>query len=195
MHAVGQIIAKYTSIITGRETEVLKQPNLILFEAADIMAGLLAGNMSLVPSHMYFQYENTNGTPAGPGALARGDGRADFNSISGVSPAEDWLRVPIITNARLSRVPDNSADYVNNAITFNASSASSETLVGESPAHNYFAASGVNGPSKITSVALVAAPVPSNNKLDKLFSRVNLSAALPMQPGHHITIYWTIKFN
>lgn len=194
MHAVGEITACYTSIATGRVTEILKQKNLILFDAADVMASLLAGKSGFSPSHMYFHYENTNGAPVAAPAITRSAGRTFFEGLSGADNI-DWLRVPIITTPKLSKVPDNSADYANNAIVFNASSGASETLAGESPAQNYFAAAGADGPSKVISVALVSAPTPSNNKLDKVFSRVNLTAPLSMQPGHHLTFYWLIKFN
>lgn len=194
MHAVGLVTACYTNITTGREVEVLRQKNLILFEGADIMAGLLGGRTEMVPSHFYLQYENTNLAPVGP-TFTRADGRQAFEAIAGNDPAQDWLRVPIISTPLIQRIPDNSEDYAGNAVIFSASSASSQTLQGESPAHNYFAASGPNGPSKVVAVALAAAVKPSNHKLDKIFSRLTLTTALPMQANHHLTFYWSIRFN
>jgi len=195
MHAVGQIQAFLTSMRTGRTTEVLKQKNLIMYQAADVMAGLLAGDRSKTISHMYFQYENTNSTPTAIPTLTRASGRDDFDGISGVAPAQDWLRVPLVTTPRISRIPDNSEVFGGNAVMFAATSASSPSMSGESPAHNYFASSGVNGPSKITSVALVAAPTPSNNLNDLVFSRVNLQTPLTLPAGFYLTIYWLVKFN
>lgn len=195
MHALGHITAFYENIRTGRLTKALEQKNLILFEGADIMAAILGGDMSKAISHMYFQYENTNVGPVSTPILTRGSGRSSFDAITGVDPASDWLRVPLLSTPKLVRIPNDSADYAQNGVVFTATSAASETMHGESPAHNYFAASGANGPSKIVSAALVAAPAPSNNRLDKVFSRVNLSTPLTMQPGHQLTVYWIINFH
>ena len=195
MRATGEITACYQNIRTGRITPVLRQKNLILFEGADIMAGLLAGNPLLVPSYMYLQYHNTSGTVLTPPAITRGDGRSYFNSITGTSPKQDWLRIPIITTPKVLVTPDDSSDYQGNGVIFTGSSAASQTLLGESPAHNYYAASGANGPSNVFALALAAAPVPQNGALDKLFSRINLTTPLAMQPGSHLTFYWAISFN
>jgi hypothetical protein len=70
-----------------------------------------------------------------------------------------------------------------------ATSASSQTQLGESPTHNPFGAL-----SQFYSVALVAIPDMANSQSDIIFSRVNLLTPMPYQPGHHLAAYWTIKF-
>jgi hypothetical protein len=191
MQAVGHVIGCLTNAKSGLETQVFQQKNLIMHEGADIMAGLLSGDMRFVPSHMYFLYENTNSPITPPPELTRADGRSFFASITGSSPNQDWLRVPIITRPRISIVGE---EYSGNVVTFSASSAASDTLQGESPAHNYFGSSGANGPSKVFSLALVAGVNPNTNREDKIFSRLNLQTPMSLPAGHHLTFYWMIKF-
>lgn len=186
----------YRNILTGKETPLFDQKNLHMFGCADIMARLLNGEMNYRISHMYFQYQNTNSSPSVNPTQVRSKTRASFDSISGGAPNyEDWLRVPIITLGKIQKVPDTTEDYDGNAVIFNATSAASETMAGESPAHNYYASSGANGPSKIVAAYLVAAPKGSESKGDIVFSGVTLTSPVTMQPGHHISIYWMQKFN
>lgn len=191
MQAVGHVIGCYTNIKTGKETEVFRQKNLILYEGADIMAGLLSGDRKFFPSHMYFAYENKDSAPTAP-SFQRDGGTSYFSTLSESVPTQDWLRVPIITTPRISVIGSN---YSGNAVTFSASSASSDSLRGESPEQNYFAASGVDGASRVYSVALVSATNPNTKSGDKVFSRLNLSSPLTVTSGHHLTFYWIIKFN
>jgi hypothetical protein len=192
MQAIGEVVGCYTNIKTGKEIQFFRQKNLIMYEAADIMAGLLSGDSRFFPSHMYFVYENTDGGITSPPAITRADGKSYFSSISGSDPAQDWLRVPITTRPRVSVIGE---DYSGNAVTFAASSASSDSLAGESPEKNYFSASGDNGPSKVFSLALVAATNPNTKAEDKIFSRLSLSTPMTILAGHHLTFYWIIKFN
>jgi hypothetical protein len=125
MHAVGEVQGFYTNQKTGREVQIFHQKNLILNEGADIMAALLAGQRNFVPSHMYFHFENTNDEVTTPPDITRADGGEFFRSLDGDSPPHDWLRVPIITNPRISIVnpTGQTGVYQGNAITFSASSA------------------------------------------------------------------------
>lgn len=194
MHAVGHIIACLQDAKTGHmSAPILRKKNLILFEGADIMAGLLAGRNGFAVSHMYFQYRNTADTFVVDNPITRGSGRTSFDAIVGDDPPEDWLRVPIITTPQLTKIPDDSADYDANAAWFCATSAASATLVGESPTHNAFTSSGPT-PSKVFSVALVAAPAAADSKQDRVLSRVNLDDPVELPPGKHIVFFWMIKF-
>lgn len=193
MQAIGEVAAFYQNIRTGRMSQILKQKNLILFQGADIMAALLAGDMSHRISHMYFEFENTAGAPAVP-TITRGDGRPYFAGLDG-SGNRDWVRVPIVMNPSLSVIPNDSPNYGGNGVLFTATTASAVPAVGKSPAANYFEDAGLNGPSKIFSVALAAAPDRNSDAKDKVFSRLNLSTAMPLQPNSHIVFFWSIKFN
>jgi hypothetical protein len=197
MQAVGEVIGCYTNRITGRETVIFRKKNLILNEGADIMAALLAGDVRAFPSHMYFHFENTNSTVTPPAEITRADGGAFFRSIDGSSPPHDWLRVPIITNPRISILnpPGQSGVFGGNVVTFSASSAASDSLAGESPLHRYFASNGGDGPSKVFGLAL-ASEINAGNKVgDRVFSRLALETPQVMIDGSHLTFYWIIKFN
>lgn len=197
MHAIGEVIGCYTNTITGKETQVFHKKNLILNEGADIMAGLLSGDARFFPSHMYFHFENTNTAITTPAAITRADGGDFFRSIDGDDPPHDWLRVPLITTPRLSitNPVGETGVFRGNCVTFSSSSATSETLEGESPLHRYFASSGDDGPSKVFGLALVSETIPGSKSGDRVFSRLNLGTPQVMVDGSHLTFYWIIKFN
>ncbi len=197
MRAVGEVIGCYTNRITGRETVIFHKKNLILNEGADIMAGLLAGDTRFFPSHMYFHFENTNGSVTPAAEITRADGGGFFRSIDGVTPPHDWLRVPIITNPKISILnpAGQTGIFGGNVVTFSASSAASDTLAGESPEHRYFASSGDDGPSKVFGLALAAQTVAGTKAGDRVFSRLALDTPQLMVDGSHLTFYWIIKFN
>ena len=165
----------YFHATTGRFTPCAEQKNLTTIAAADIVASLLNGDASLAISHLYFRYQNSNADLPAPPAITRSTGRADYAAITGAGPAyEDYLRVPLVAQGKQFAFPAGTTDYAANAAYFVANSATS-TLVGESPAHNYFAASGPQGPSRIFQYALVAAPVPSDPNQDRVFAVLNLA--------------------
>jgi hypothetical protein len=196
MEFTGHVTAGYKNKRTGLFTPVLEQKNLILYGAADIVAGLLNGDNTLRLSHMYFQYQNTSGDVTITPSLDRSSGRADFSptALTGAGPDyEDWLRVPSVTQGRIFQSPTGSANYAGNNLYLTATSAAAPAQVGNSPAHNYFAASGGNGPSKIFSVALVSAPNPNDSSTDKIFSRLNLITPLTVLAGSHPCMFWSIR--
>lgn len=193
MQAVGEVSAFYQNIRTGRMTKMLEQKNMILFEGADVMAALLGGDLNFRISHFYLEYKNTVGTPTAP-TITRDAGRSYFSSLDG-SAAHDWVRVPIILNPTLSVVPAESSDYTGNSVIFTATTASVTPATGKSPVANYFLSSGVDGPSKITSLALVASPDRNAESKDRVFSRVNLGTPMPLQPSSNIIFLWAIRFN
>lgn len=197
MQAVGEVQGFYTNKVTGAEVRFMHQKNLILNEGADVMAALLAGQRGFAPSHMYFHYENTNGVITTPPSITRADGGSFFRSLDGQDPPQDWLRVPIITNPKItvSNPVGQTGVYQGNSVIFSASSAASESLVGETPQHRYFAASGADGPSKVFGLALVSETTPGIKTGDKVFSRLALEAPSVMLAGNHLTFYWIIKFN
>ncbi len=195
MQAVGHIIAGYQHPVSKKFMPVLEQKNLVMYEAADILALLLAGNGEYRVNHMYFQYENTNGAVSVTPTLSRDLGRGSFNSIDG-SDDQDWLRLPIAAEPILGKYPDTTSNYEGNAVTFVATSALSSTQEGESPTHNPFGPGdgGSIAPSKIFSLALVASPVPSDSTQDKIFSRINLTTPFTVVAGLHVSVYWIIRF-
>ena len=200
MHLSCEVLAGYRNNQTGLFSPVCEQKNLVLFEGADIIAALLAGDTTAQLSHMYFHYQNKpalSALSAGlPPVLDRSMGRSSFAEITGASPNfEDYLRVPIITAPRPFRSPSDSVDYQANGLYLTATAGASETMQGESPAHNYFGAGGDpdHGPSTIFDAALVAARDPKLPSLDRVFSRVTLATPLTFQEGSQPTIFWSVR--
>lgn len=197
MRTVGELTLGYHYPQTNRFIPIHRQKNMIMFEAADVMARLVKGDPSYRISHMYFEYENNSngdGSVSSTPTLNRGMGRSSFDAITGSGPnPQDWLRVPIVTDGLLQVYPDNSDDYKGNAVTFTATSAASVSQEGESPAHNYFG-TGVDGPSKIFAVALVAAPSPADHTKDLIFSRLVLTTPFPVSAGSHPAAFWSLRF-
>jgi hypothetical protein len=180
---------------TGRFAALPESKNLTTHAAADIVAGLLNGDASLAISHMYFRYRNTSSSLGSPPAITRSTGRADYTAITGAGPNyEDYLRVPIVSQGKIFRYPETTTDYSGNAVYFTANSALS-SLQGESPAHNYFAASGANGPSKIFQIALVAAPVPADPNQDRVFAVLNPSSSYTYLANSYPGAFWVMRLS
>lgn len=197
MQLTGTIISGYTNERTGLFSPVHEQKNLLLYGAADIVAGLLAGDSRLAPSHMYFQYINQAVYSHVPAAITRSSGRTDFDALTGADYV-DYLRAPIVTTPRIVKSPATSLDYRGNNAMFTATSGSVGlvgAIDGLSSAGNYFAASGAQGASHIFSVALVAAPDAENPAADVVFSRLNLTTPLTVIAGSHPTIFWSIRIS
>ena len=187
------VTAGTTNDKTGLFSPICEQKNLVMYEGADIIAGLLAGQ-PLQLSHMYFHY--CNGDLVSPVSIGsdRTLGRSWFyNNIPGsLYPTQDWLRVPIITTPKLFKSPSDSANYNNNGIYLTATSAASTSKTGESSANLAFS-SGAN--SKVLAVALVSATDPSNYRKDKIFSRVTLTAPITVASGSQPTIFWSVQIS
>ena len=191
------VTAGYTNDKTGLFSPVSEQKNMVMYQGADIIASLLGGDQSAALSHMYFCFSNIGDTtpPAIPSALDPTMGGSWFyDNVNGANKY-DWLRVPIITTPRVFRSPSNSTDYANNGLYLTATAAASETMAGESPAHNYFGPSGVNGPSTVFAAALVSAPNPASPTKDRIFSRVTLTTPITVVAGSQPTIFWSVRIS
>ena len=195
----GIVTIGYRSKITNNFTPVIHKKNLVLYGAADVMARLVSGDNNYAISHMYYSYTNTNSIPPIP-AINREDGLQYFTTLSGTN---DWLRIPILTSAKIDRYnefnsPSPNNVYTGNMATFVATSASHPSQTGErnlaSPNNNYFSSSGVNGPSKITGVALAVSPDPYNKYKDIVFSRLALSSPITIQANSYVDCFWSIAF-
>lgn len=195
----GIVTIGYRSKTTNNFTPIIHKKNLILYGAADVMAKLVSGDSNYAISHMYYNYTNTNSTPAIP-SINREDGLQYFTALTGTN---DWLRIPILTSAKIDKYneftsPSPNNVYSGNMATFVATSASHPSQTGErnlsSPNDNYFASSGVNGPSKITGVALAVSPDPYNKYKDIVFSRLALSSPITIQANSYVDCFWSIAF-
>jgi len=186
----GRITAGYRDIATGKFTKVLEQKNLVTYGGADIMAKLLSGDSRYAINGMYFKYENTTEVPSGISPSREHTAASQYHSLDGEDKI-DWLRIPIITNGKIAPLPEDSIYYSGNSVTFVATTASIDA-VGRSG--NYFEGSGVDGPSKIFSIALVAMPDISSVDEDIAFSMTNLSSAIPAIENSYIDVFWTVSF-
>jgi hypothetical protein len=202
MHIVGRVQAGYTNPNTGIFSEVLDQKNLIVYEAADIMASLITGDYKRQISYMYFEYINSpSGSTYVPPTITRNDGREYFDNFTGVGlngEKLDYIRVPIITTPKIFNSPPQSEEYSGNAVYFNTTSAAVGAIGGirgESPSNRYFSSNGIDGPSNIYSVSLVSAYNPDHASEDLVFSKLNLSTPLTVLSGSNPTIYWSIRFS
>ena len=196
----GTVVMGHRNKITNVFNPFLIQKNLIMYGAADVMARLVSGDCRYSISHMYYHYINTSSTPTVSPIGSRADGISFFENIS--DSTEDWLRIPILTSAKIDKYYDyNIAGtynevYSGNMATFVASSASHPSQAGESNTDpsNYFAHTGSNGPSKIIGVALACAPEPQNKYSDVVFSRLALSSPITVQENSYIDCFWSIAF-
>lgn len=190
----GIVTIGYRNKKTGMFSPILHKKNLVLYSAADSMARLLSGDIRYAVSHMYYQYQNTAGTPDAI-TITRESGTQSFLDINSETPSNvDWLRIPMFTAAKLDTYAasgENEAVYSANMATFVATSAAHPTQIGESPEQNPFANT---SNSKIVSVALVSAPSPEDKMQDVVFSRLVLSSPIVVQANSYIDCFWSIAF-
>jgi hypothetical protein len=196
----GTVVMGYRNRTTNVFSPFLTQKNLIMYGAADVMARLISGDSRYAISHMYYHYINTSSNPLPSPIGSRADGINFFENINGST--EDWLRIPILTSAKIDKYYDYNVSgtyndvYSGNMATFVASSASHPTQTGESNTDplNYFGNSGPNGPSKIIGVALACSPEPQNKYADIVFSRLSLNSPITVQENSYIDCFWSIAF-
>jgi hypothetical protein len=197
---IGTVTMGYRNSKTNSFTPIFHKKNLIMYGAADIMARLVAGDNRYSISYMYYHYINTSINPPTSTVSSRADGINFFSTLGNTT--EDWIRIPILTSAKIDTYYDFSPGeehnnvYNGNMSTFVATSASHPTQQGESNSSpsNYFAYSGDNGPSKIIGVALASSPEPSNKYKDIVFSRLSLSSPITVQENSYIDCFWSIAF-
>jgi len=171
---------------TKRICRMIQLHNLILYNGADILGRLLAGQSSYAVNMLYLEFQNTVGVITPP-VVSRADGIAYYNGLS-ASPDTDFLRLPLLVDPS---VDASSADYESNQATFFAESEGTTGFFGK--AFSQGASSFVFG------AALVAAPDPADQSKDVVFSRVYLGElgwtdAVDKQDGKQIGVTWAIRF-
>jgi len=191
--ASGEIVAGYRNVHTEEFTPAVHKNNLITYGGADILAKLMAGDARYAISAMYFKFKNTAGDTGNDLGVTRGASVGDFLSIDG-SDYTDWLRVPIITSAKIDSFSNSSESiYAGNRVTFVATTASVKQE-GMSITKNTFGENAdSNSPSKIYSLALVATPDKYSNNSDIIFARTQITPITAI-PDNYIDVFWTITF-
>ena len=156
--------------------------NLILYSGADVTAKAWVGQWTVNTMYLEFQQLANPGDTVPPPAFGRADGIAYYNGLSG-SPNTDFLRVPLTVPPAFSA---SGADYDNNEVTLNALSEGTAGFFGK------LFSDSVN--SAVYGAALVAAPDPSDQSQDVVFSRVYSDiGTIPKEAGFQIGITWMLQ--
>jgi hypothetical protein len=171
---------------TRRICRQISLQNLILYSGADILGRLLAGQSAYAINMVYLEFKNT-GAAITPPAVSRADGIAYYNGLSG-SMDTDFLRLPLLVEPS---VDASGADYESNQATFFAESEGTEGFF--SKPFSETASSFVFG------AALVAAPDPTDQSKDIVFSRVYIGElgwtdAIDKQDGKQVGLTWAVRF-
>lgn len=160
--------------------------NLILYSGADVLGQLLAGRPGYAINTVYLEFKNTAGVITPP-SVSRADGIEYYNGLS-ASLDTDFLRLPLLVNPSVEASGD---DYESNQVTFFAESEGTQGHFGKP--FSQAASSWVYG------AALVAAPAPSDQSQDVVFSRLYIgdlgwTSAIDKQDGKQVGLTWAIQF-
>lgn len=170
---------------TGELRRMVSQKNIIPYQGADILARILSGDNDYKPGAMFFEYENTAGTPSPP-APARDEDISYYLNELPLTPNRDYLRIPLVVAPSLTA---SSSSYAGNQVTFFALTAGTSGIHGE--------AFGSGPPaSKVYGVALAATPEPTQYTQDWLFSRSYTGFdPVPKEDGYQIGAQYLIRFS
>lgn len=152
-------VRMFTADDDGVPRKMIAAPNLVVYSGADVMAGCLGWKQNYIPKAMYFEFENTTGTPSYP-AIARDDD--DLSYYTGLSTPKDYIRVPISVNPSFRST--DGTKYEANAVTFFAITGATQGEHG--------VAFGAASNSKVYGAALVATPDVSDSSKDIIVSRI-----------------------
>lgn len=168
---------------TGEIRRMFEQKNIIPYQGADIMARVLAGDDSYAPAAMYFEFENTAGTPTPP-TPARNEDISYYLSTLALEASKDYLRIPLVVSPSFTA---SGASYDGNQVTFFAVTAGMTGVHGKTFDHTV--------DSQVYGVALAATPTPDQYTSDLLFSRSYTGfAPVPKEDGNQIGAQYLIRF-
>jgi len=168
---------------TGHVKMLVEQANIIPYQGADVLARLLAGDITYAPGAMFFEYENTAGAPSVP-TPARDEGIEYYLSTLALSADKDYVRAPLVVSPAVSA---SGSDYAGNQVTFFAVTAGASGVHGRAFAEA--------SDSKVYGVALAATPQPTQYTQDLLFSRsYDGFDPVPLEAGHQIGGQYIIRF-
>ena len=181
----------------GSLTLLLDHHNIITYESADMLAGLLANDQRYRPAYIGYLYGPKAAGMTNPNTVGRGH---DMTLI-----ASDLLAVPgnmIVSPLGanpLIAVDGDPALYNGNSITFSAISDSTSALI--YPALAGYEATGPQASNdKYYQVALLSKYFEpgSVTPVFKLFARTQLTATtdgILVQAASELVVFWTITFN
>jgi hypothetical protein len=169
---------------TGEVIRLIEKRNLIPYQGADILARCLAGDVSYAAGAMYFEYENTAGSPSVP-SPARDEDISYYLDTLALSATKDYVRAQLVIPAGFSS--SDSAKYAENQATFFAITS------GTTGVHGKAFSNAAN--SKVYGVAMAATPEPTQYTSDLLFSRTyDDVGTIPKEDGYQIGAQYLIRF-
>ena len=167
----------------GHIKMLVEQKNIIPYQGADILARLLAGDDTCAPGAMFFEFENTAGSPSVP-SPTRSEGIDYYLSDLLLDPDKDYIRAPLVVSPAISA---SGSDYNGNQVTFFAITS------GLTGVHGRTFDQAVN--SKVYGVALAATPSPTQYTQDLLFSRSYSGfSPIPKEDGYQCGAQYIIRF-
>lgn len=169
---------------TGEIRHLIEKANLIPYQGADVLARALGGDPDYVAGAMYFEFENTAGSPSVP-TPARDEDISYYLDTLALSSTKDYVRASLVIPAGYSS--SDSAKYTGNQVTFFATTSGTEGV------HGRAFSSAAN--SKVYGVALAATPEPTQYTSDLLFSRTyDNVGVIPKEDGYQIGAQYLIRF-
>lgn len=169
---------------TGEIKQLVEQKNLIPYQGADVLARVLAGDDTYAAGAIYFEYENTAGTPSKP-SPQRDENIDYYLDTLSLSATQDYVRAQLVIPAGFSS--SDSDRYAGNQAIFFAITS------GTTGVHGKAFSNAAN--SKVYGVALAATPEPTQYTSDLLFSRSYAGFdTVPKEDGYAIGAQYLIRF-
>ena len=182
---LGTVTAGYIDLSTGRVFgERTPRRNTFMYEGADIIGRLAAGQTGYVPNMAYVEFINDGIAPAV--SVSREDGRSYYAGLetTGVPLGIDYLRVPLLFSPAVSA---SSAEYASNRVQWVVMSSGDTGVSGLA-----FSAEAL---SAVYGFALVSAPDVNDRTQDLVFARVYLETPLSKLATSQIHARWPYTFS
>ncbi len=167
-------------IVSNGDGVVVEGHNDVVYQGADVLANLAAGNATYRISHMYFEFQNTV-TPAAD-AFALTDTAISRQGVTGTS---DLIRAPLIAAPSISSTGE---DYASNQVIFHSLTTVTTGLINDLDFD-------AGADSHVVSMCLVAAPGGSNHLQDLIYARFILASPLPVSGSTQISGTWPTTWN
>ena len=188
----GRIRVARVELATGRWQPILRKSNVIVYQAADLMARMMAGQPEYRPNYVGFIYGPNLATMPDPAATRAHDMTTIETDIQAV--VGNMIVSPLNSNAGVS-VDGDPARYAGNRATLGAISDSSSSLVFTGPLYDPNPPAGTDNYFQVALLNRILAPG-SPTPTYRLFARSALSGivGLPVQPGYELSIVWDVSF-
>lgn len=162
---------------------LVSKPNTILYQGADLLAELLAGQPNRRVSHFYVGYSNVATYPAANYLIDKT--KPGFLNTTN----QGYIRVPLTYPAALAKADTLSDNYANNLVMF---SVLLNNPIGHVVPGGAALTSGTTNPSRFFEAALVCATNPAASSGDKVFARVSFDP-ITFDSSYNLTVNWGVK--